>query len=334
MKKTLKQFGTATLLMLSICGTKVALAGERGGNGGDIVKCVENGIASYRVLDSVVIEENSLYTLKVYKDSEKAFAQIYKKLDETYPLLARSFSEFLLNYQGKPRLNSVMPLWTKGRLDQIQDENLKSLVPSHCDADPIQTVSLFKKPTPMYYYDPSLMDLIRNQKDEFSWLMIHEWLRLFIDDSHQIRLVNGFFHSEEFLASDESAILDVFTRFGLRNSVVEKGLTLSRKYYDSRFAYTQELAKGLEKLITETDILVDINIKGVKRKERRKLMGKLQSTYSSLRYIPYGDLYPFYGLYDLDSGEPLFSKEHRLVEVYKDLVSKKIEEIEKSLCLL
>lgn len=46
MKKMLKQFGTATILMLSICGTKVAFAGERGGNGGDAAEIRVNEIRS------------------------------------------------------------------------------------------------------------------------------------------------------------------------------------------------------------------------------------------------------------------------------------------------
>ena len=37
MKKTLKQFASGTIIMLAVCGTKVVLAGERGGNGGDMV---------------------------------------------------------------------------------------------------------------------------------------------------------------------------------------------------------------------------------------------------------------------------------------------------------
>lgn len=39
MKKTLKQFGVGTLMALTICGSKLVFAGERGGNGGDAVVC-------------------------------------------------------------------------------------------------------------------------------------------------------------------------------------------------------------------------------------------------------------------------------------------------------
>lgn len=52
MKRNLKQFGLGTVLAMTICIGKVALAGERGGNGGDAVVCPDRVLMldSYEVV--------------------------------------------------------------------------------------------------------------------------------------------------------------------------------------------------------------------------------------------------------------------------------------------
>jgi hypothetical protein len=104
MKKELKQFAAGTLLALALCGTKVASAGERGGNGGGGFVCSDDKKAVSRVysydlwtgeFDGVVIErkKHHLKPLKSEAPLETQVRQAIEKLKSYDSLTYKVFND-------------------------------------------------------------------------------------------------------------------------------------------------------------------------------------------------------------------------------------------------
>lgn len=231
-----------------------AMGATGGGNGGDVVRCVENGQEVYRTLDSVVMANHPFYNPKLYQSSDEAIEAITAKFRETLPFMGIKFERFLETYENKVS-EKRDAFWIESNLYDIEDENLHVKIPAHCDQEPIQAVNLVKEPFTRYYYDSSVISLIEGVDAEFSWLMIHEWLRDYIDDADVIRIINSYLHSEDFLLDSEKAVEETLNRLGIRYgkgisaSELEFNLQMMRSSIDKVKHRMNDVEKELEKFL-------------------------------------------------------------------------------------
>ncbi|MDX9731197.1 MAG: hypothetical protein RBT63_05450, partial [Bdellovibrionales bacterium] len=199
----------ATIALTLTTLSHAAHASNERGNGGDVVRCS----GKLRTLDSVVLKSESLqyfnyFELTNYKDSLR---MIQTKLEETLPYYGVSLRKFLETYEAKADLNSSV-FWIQGKVLDIKDENLFIELPKTCGS-PIQAVVLANHPITRYYYNKGLLDELAGNGDEMSWLLIHEWLRPYIKDTDTLRILNGYFHSNQVLESTEKEIQMKLKRF-------------------------------------------------------------------------------------------------------------------------
>lgn len=196
----------ASILMTSIS----AFAGNEKGNGGDTVVCD----GKLRTLDSVVMEGERFFTIAKKDSYKKSLSDISTKLSASLPKKARELKSFLKTYEEKGNVEEGI-FWINSTLKDVADENLYINLPDNCSKELKQTVVLVKKPFKRYYYDSKIINTLAAEKDELSWLLIHEWLRDSTDDSDVIRIINAYLHSEEFQNDSDEEIHDTLTRFGM-----------------------------------------------------------------------------------------------------------------------
>lgn len=238
MMKEMMKTMMVTTLTTGICMGAAMARATGGGNGGDIIECLVNGKKTYRTLDSVVMETQPFFSRVEGRNSEKALEDIIEKFNKTMPRMALKLSKFLESFENKVDGDSKV-FWIDAKLYDVQDENLYVRIPDHCSEELIQAVVLVKKPFKRYYYDSEALKLIEDEGDELSWLIIHEWLRDFIDDSDVIRVVNSFIHSGEFLRKSESEMFSAFKGFGFTSGLGDSysELQAELKYLRENKAY-------------------------------------------------------------------------------------------------
>lgn len=201
----------STLLAMNaqMVSAKEFLSNEKG-NGGDAVIC--NGRP--HTLDSVIMMEERYFDITREERYEVSIAKIKNHLNNTLPLMGQTLGNFLQNFKAKGNVEEGV-FWVKGRLKNIADENLYIEIPSHCENEAKQVVVLVKSPFKRYYYDANLIEELSQNGDELSWLLIHEWLRNYVDDSDVIRIINAYLHSEQFLNSNEEEVQETIERLGV-----------------------------------------------------------------------------------------------------------------------
>lgn len=222
--KNLALVALITMMFSHTPEARAVMSNEKG-NGGDVVKCQpteRTGIRSkphLRVLDSVVLERSRTFSRRKFNSSEQAAASILEKLKSTVPLMAESWESFKTTAAKKVDLERGV-VWISGVPKDLADENLYVEVPPGCGKKLVQAILRVGSGPTRFYYDPSIHAEITNDTDELSWLLVHEWLRDYIQDADVIRVLNGYFHSQEFYAASEDQVAQTLESFGLRSHMV------------------------------------------------------------------------------------------------------------------
>jgi hypothetical protein len=202
------------MMILGALSTTAIAESTGGGNGGDTVICREGGRNVYRFLDSVMAREEQVFTVKSYASAAAALSTIQQKLVLALPEHGGVLQQFIDGFKG--RSEALNLFWGTGRLPPVDDERLLIGIPANCGS-PRQTVVYSATPVRRYYYDAELVSQLERQGDEISWLVIHEWLRLSIDNSDHIRIVNAYLHSTEFYDADVNTVVRDLGRLNFRD---------------------------------------------------------------------------------------------------------------------
>lgn len=290
------------------------MVGDKG-NGGDIVKCMENGKEVYRTLDSVVTKDQPIFTTKTYKTHHEALASIEKRLEQTLPYMHRHLKSFLRTFNSKRSLGGNT-FWIKAKkLKQVQDENLFIYLPENCDQTPLQTVVLVTQGVKRFYYNPEHLAKIESVEDELSWMLIHEFARSYVKDSDIIRLINAYLHSEEFLIDDERKIAKQLRTFNISSSLT------TRTEYDLKLAEAKatyedilgKFAKFESQTLVDTD---DMNKNQLKAFKSEVVDNKVDG----VSYILLND---FHRELEIEADDEIWYAEYQKYEkLYEQLVEK------------
>lgn len=189
------------------------------GNGGDILTCTkstENIFEGSYVLDYVASyeswtplisnEDNPLQTIweSLYEKS---------KVSENFQWMATSLLAFAQSargqlYRGPDYKNEFIWMSQPFGLIDLKDENLVQIIPKNCMLlqngvmipNLVQAVIQENKPTSLILrYDGAAIKQLSPM--QFSYLIIHEWLRSTLTNTAELRDVNKLFHSKEFITA-------------------------------------------------------------------------------------------------------------------------------------
>lgn len=227
--KTISFCTTVLLLLL----TAPAHAHEKG-NGGDALVCqpsATTGIRSkphLRVLDSVLLEKFPPFRFRAFSDTKTAIAAMVAHLRSNLPKLGEELVRFVETYEKRADLERGV-YWISGIPKDVKDEDLHVEMPKNCNPDPVQVVLRVPYQPMRYFYNPDIIQALMQDSDELSWLLVHEWLRDYLGDADVIRLLNGYFHSEEFFSADEEAMKQTLVRTGLLDKVGPLASALRRE---------------------------------------------------------------------------------------------------------
>lgn len=191
-----------SLLIVVLCNQK-ADAGFIVGNGGDLVWCqTERGDRAF-VLDFVQAKTMPDDPLEEEVDSSK----IALRLHEVWPGLAANLDGFLSSAieQIFHAPNYQRPfIWRPGHLAAVEDENLLLQLPTGCydkDGKPrLQQAVIQDRRTQsiILQYSLEALTLLKKDSQQWSFLLIHEWLWAFSSNAVVVRDLNHFLHSRSF----------------------------------------------------------------------------------------------------------------------------------------
>lgn len=266
-----------TCLMIS----GVLWANERG-NGGDSVRCD----GKLRTLDSVIMIPSPHYTFTRSERYEESINKIISKLKETLPDMGKSLEDFLLIFENKgDRKKNIF--WIAGTPIDVKDENLYVEIPKECSQEPIQTVVRLNNRIKRYYYNSEAINELSLNKDELSWLLIHEWLRDYENDTEIIRFLNAYLHSDEFMSDDEISVEKNIKDFKLNGAVwIGRRASIYKKV-------TQEIKSNIElgnKFMVQAKKLIDQYQNTSSRRERNKIQDELRNVRNKIDEVR-SDLY-------------------------------------------
>ena len=202
------------MLVLSMVFSCVVLkniwAGGHESHGGDLIYCQksdDNLFEGNYTLDYILTfrKSNNNEDIVDVESWEISRQRIQDILNNKIPILGKSFSEFI-SLLGNYDDYGLSRIWEEAAfgLYNISDENIKNKIPANCyngDEINLQQVVIRRQETEIirYSYDYEKLTQLRSARPlQFSFLMIHEWLRDYIQDPEMIRLVNRFFHSNQF----------------------------------------------------------------------------------------------------------------------------------------
>lgn len=224
-----------------------------GRGGGGVVYCeptLSSPMNGYYVLDFLLAAKELKNEPELNHDSQISF-----KLKETLPALAISYQLFLDAFIKEE--DSGMQLgfdaqrnWVeKIRLDHYPDEELQSEdhnfisnLPSNCFKNGQlnirqtvirQRIPHAERPDQIFYeYDSIILKTLAKERPlQFSFMMVHEWLRDFVPSAQAIRKMNSFLHSREFLSLSAQQIKFRLIDLGLStDEVVEAFLQIKPEF--------------------------------------------------------------------------------------------------------
>lgn len=216
----------------------------RGGmdaGGGDTVVCRSSPLnfleGNYNLDFVLTIEDlkNGDLDIVPVESWEESKDRIYFELLPKIPALAASFKDFSYGLQRPLGENSSPPqstnrLWLPAKLWALKDEGVgRPNIPYNCyhpfsipAQEPwVQTV--IRTPKSGYilyqYYKPLFDELYKSTPLQFSFLVVHEWLRDHVKDPKAIRRINRFLHSVDSELMTGSEVLAELHRLGLRNAI-------------------------------------------------------------------------------------------------------------------
>jgi len=230
-------------------------AGKGGdvGNGGDVITCYqssENPFNGTYVLDYVVNYDG--WTESIDQDPNPV-ETIWKSLrakskgNDGFGWMAESLLKFFQSaqqqlYRGPDFKSSIIWMPQPFGLIDLQDEALVQAVPQNCKfrendqwkPDLRQVVVQEQKPgSVILRYDGSTIK--RLSPMQFSYLMIHEWLRGALLNTGELRDINKLFHSKVFIeASATDGASMIYNLIG--KQFIYGPLKLDQNRYTIRFA--------------------------------------------------------------------------------------------------
>ncbi|GEM_PF-6975020 len=205
--------------------------GSRVGNGGDVVVCGEEVV----LLDSLRARKFSknVFSIKEHESYEESLNEVIEKLKVSIPHLAESLFQFVQLYQERNSFSDMIFWSPENILIDIKDEQLVSELPQGCELN--QVVVRLKTQRKVFFFNQRLMKSLSQNKDELSWLLIHEWLWDYLSNASDVRDVNHFFHSQYFINASDIEIMSYLNQFKLnitndqiRSSIENKAL--AQKY--------------------------------------------------------------------------------------------------------
>lgn len=243
------------LFSFNYFNTIAAKEGGEVGNGGQGVYCQFTNDHSPKLyfLDYALMKNTQLFELKSYESSTLFMTEFIEHLKQTLPSLYYSFKTFLSIYQQGHGLFTPDQyiIWNSSSPQEIQETNLRGQLPNECFLED-KIFTIFKRyidlsqypETPSvitFYKDLTLIEKLAQNKEQFSWGIIHEWLWDFVDTRHMILYLNAFFHSSTFFNSSSQEIISTLKMFHFKT---EKNF-ISRETVHNAFNYIQSYKSEL-----------------------------------------------------------------------------------------
>ncbi len=219
---------TVTLLFASLAFAN----GQNVGSGGDILQCKaspKNPFKGSYVLDYVASYNPAMEMIEQEAEPLKfIWLNLLEKGKEVpeFQRMSESLLYFLRSAQKqifkKPDyLEDWIWVPQKFGLVDIEDEQLIQQVPDNCM---IETPKGFKPnllqaiirqengfTNAIFRYDPASLQALKAQSEfQFSYLLIHEWMRRLIQDTWRLRDAVQFLHSKDFLQAPPKQALLMF----------------------------------------------------------------------------------------------------------------------------
>ncbi len=218
-----------------------SVAGDTKGNGGDSIHCAqssENSFIGVYNLDFLVTYNKSNENADVVPVSSwrESSLRIAAELEKKAPLLALSFREFL-KHEDNFSDYSQKRIWEGASfgLVDLKDEALQSQVPKNCGVDEsaqqnsglklIQTVNRVQHHEKIIYlFDGNIFARQKTERPlQFSFLMVHEWLRDITNNPFEIRRINRWLHSRSLSDSNSEELKHMF------ESILNRSITIPLK---------------------------------------------------------------------------------------------------------
>ncbi|MGI4991616.1 hypothetical protein ACRXCV_03255 [Halobacteriovorax sp. GFR7] len=216
--------------------------GSRVGNGGDILLCGN----SIEVLDSYRAKNYSSDKMAI--NEEATPAAIIEKLENTIPHLGKSLRVFISNYKERQSFSDSTYWSPEDELINIEDEELMSKLPADCSL--VQAVVRFKTARKIFFFNKEVFSNI--SEEQLSWILVHEWLWDYLKSSSDIRDVNHFLHSYEFIDANESEMMSFLNKFDFNVDKTQLYTNLTKK--------REVTLKAIREFITTIDkIKIDLD---------------------------------------------------------------------------
>ncbi|MGE0171689.1 MAG: hypothetical protein AB7T49_02850 [Oligoflexales bacterium] len=185
-------------------------------NRGDVVFCEAsanaNSFEGYYSLDYFATGAANIPKIVEVETWEKSMSRILGELSEKLPLFETSFQNFLKSY-AQTASSEHTNLWRAvskitdmdGGLVGVSNADLEITLPGNCvvrkaeSENVIQSViRSYDNGTIKYTYDKDILSALANAKPlQFSFLMVHTWLKDFSGDIKVIREANKILHSSD-----------------------------------------------------------------------------------------------------------------------------------------
>ncbi|MGE0171690.1 MAG: hypothetical protein AB7T49_02855 [Oligoflexales bacterium] len=223
--------------LLVLTSSSVLASGFDIGRGGDVVYCKDseaNELRGYYTLDFVAARTPNNSMIVPGGNWQGSRTRLLALLQERDSHLYRSFKTFLHYYDRRGDL-TLSRRWEgisnitdhEGGLVDIRDEHLdENQLPENCVIQIGQTKNVIQAVirkvnldtcTIYYTYDKDLFLALETARPlQFSFLMVHEWLRDLTDDPATIRAVNMFLHSAQLEGTNGHDFREVLHDLGLR----------------------------------------------------------------------------------------------------------------------
>lgn len=213
--------------------SQAAFSESEGGNssgGGDLALCKSTDANAFEGLYSLDYlatfrssnDNQDIIPIKTWEQSKQRVLGLLKAKS---PMLAGSFQNFL-NSMSNFDDYSKLRIWEESSfgLVDIKDEKLFGQLPKNCYIEGedggsklIQAVIRTQRPNLLTYEfaDPYFKELKEKRPLQYSFLIVHEWLRDFTEDVQNIRRLNRIIHSDFLEKSGASDLDNIVSSFKL-----------------------------------------------------------------------------------------------------------------------
>jgi hypothetical protein len=208
----------ALLLSLLAINTSHAGGGVLVGNGGNIVRC--SGRENFFSADYILSKAKHGDHTKL-AEGANPFRRMAKLLNAKLPSMANSYSQFMDAFENHDNSSHYVWMVPRNGLEVLRDEMME--LPYSCKNwnGPVEirqvVIRNYSEASGrvIFKYDPEALELIRNNKLQLSFLLVHEWLWDFTKDITVNRKINYFLHSTQLDDLSAEEIQSKFKQYGL-----------------------------------------------------------------------------------------------------------------------